>query len=117
MCRDVKIVENPISVVLPIYIVKPRIGVSSDQYGYYAISLPKGQGRILNIQSYWNEGYPTYRSCCQVTVKLNIDLQGQVMMLKNVTISAEKMSNIRGVANGCTETGYQNAQTGAGRFW
>ena len=32
--------------------------------------------------------------------KLNIDLQGQVMMLKNVIVSAEKMSNIRGVQMG-----------------
>ena len=32
--------------------------------------------------------------------KLNIDLQSQVMMLKNVTISAEKISNIRGVQMG-----------------
>ncbi len=32
--------------------------------------------------------------------KLNIDLQSQVMMLKNVIISAEKMSNIKGVQMG-----------------
>ena len=32
--------------------------------------------------------------------KLNIDMQRLVMMLKNVTISAEKISNIRGVQMG-----------------
>ena len=32
--------------------------------------------------------------------KMNIDLQGQVMMLKNVIVSAEKISNIRGVQMG-----------------
>jgi hypothetical protein len=32
--------------------------------------------------------------------KLNIDLQGQVMMLKNVIVSAEKLSNIRSVQMG-----------------
>src|SRR5258706_13849142 len=34
--------------------------------------------------------------------KLNIDLQGQVMMLKNVIVSAEKLSNIR-----CVQMGVQ----------
>src|SRR5450755_510920 len=81
-----------------IYIEKPRIGVASDQYGYYAISLPKGR-LILNIQSI---GMKDTRR--QILLagdgKMNIDLQGQVMMLKNVIISAEKLSNIRGVQMG-----------------
>src|SRR5207344_2958483 len=32
--------------------------------------------------------------------KMNIEMQGQVQMLKNVIISAEKMKNIRGVQMG-----------------
>ncbi len=71
-----------------IYTDKPRIGVASDQYGYYAISLPKGR-HIFNIQSI---GMKDTRR--QVLLsgdgKMNIDLQGQVMMLKNVIVSAEK---------------------------
>jgi hypothetical protein len=81
-----------------IYIEKPRIGVASDQYGYYAITLPKGR-LVLNIQSI---GMKDTRR--QILLagdgKLNIDLQGQVMMLKNVIVSAEKLSNIRGVQMG-----------------
>jgi TonB dependent receptor/CarboxypepD_reg-like domain/TonB-dependent Receptor Plug Domain len=81
-----------------IYMDKPRIGVASDQYGYYAISLPKGR-LVLNIQSI---GMKDTRR--QILLagdgKLNIDLQSLVMMLKNVTISAEKMNNIRGVQMG-----------------
>ena len=81
-----------------IYTDKPRIGVASDQYGYYAISLPKGR-HILNIQSI---GMKDTRR--QVLLsgdgKMNIDLQGQVMILKNVIVSAEKMSNIRSVDMG-----------------
>jgi hypothetical protein len=81
-----------------IYIDKPRIGASSDQYGYYAISLPKGR-HILNIQSI---GMKDTRR--QISLmgdgKMNIDLQGQVMMLRGVVVSAEKMSNIRGVTMG-----------------
>src|SRR5664279_238894 len=81
-----------------IYIDKPRIGVSSDQYGYYAITLPKGR-LVLNIQSI---GMKDTRR--QILLagdgKLNIDLQGQVMMLKNVIVSAEKLSNVRSVQMG-----------------
>src|SRR5450755_2248207 len=94
--RDIKSGEPVIAA--SIYIDKPRIGVSSDQYGYYAISLPKGR-LILNIQSI---GMKDTRR--QILLagdgKMNIDLQGQVQMLKNVIISAEKMSNIRGVQMG-----------------
>ncbi|HEY2350847.1 MAG TPA: carboxypeptidase-like regulatory domain-containing protein [Puia sp.] len=81
-----------------IYIDKPKIGVASDQYGYYAISLPKGR-LVLNIQSI---GMKDTRRQIQLSGdgKLNIDLQSLVMMLKNVTISAEKISNIRGVQMG-----------------
>jgi TonB dependent receptor/CarboxypepD_reg-like domain/TonB-dependent Receptor Plug Domain len=81
-----------------VYVEKPHIGVFSDQYGYYAISLPKGRW-TLNIQSF---GMNDTRR--QIMLfgdgKLNINLKGQVMMLKNVTVSAEKMSNIRGVQMG-----------------
>jgi hypothetical protein len=81
-----------------IYIERPHIGVSSDQYGYYAISLPKGR-LVLNIQSI---GMKDTRR--QIVLagdgKINIDLQSQVMMLKNVVVSAEKMNNIRSVQMG-----------------
>jgi TonB dependent receptor/CarboxypepD_reg-like domain/TonB-dependent Receptor Plug Domain len=81
-----------------IYIDKPHIGVSTDQYGYYALSLPKGRF-ILNIQSI---GMKDTRRLILLKGdgQLNIDLQSQVMMLKNVIISAEKMSNIRSVQMG-----------------
>ncbi len=81
-----------------VYMDKPRIGVSSDQYGYYTISLPKGR-KILNIQSI---GMKDTRRQILLTGdgKMNIDLQGQVLMLKNVIVSAEKMSNIRSVQMG-----------------
>jgi hypothetical protein len=82
-----------------IYIDKPkRIGAFSDQYGYYSLSLPKGR-HVLNVQSIGMKD--THR---QIVLsgdgKLNIDLLGQVMMLRNVIVSAEKMSNIKGVQMG-----------------
>src|SRR5450432_2837865 len=94
--RDIKSGEPVIGA--SIYMDKPRIGVSSDQYGYYAITLPKGR-LILNIQSI---GMKDTRRQIKLSGdgKMNIDLQGQVQMLKNVIISAEKMNNIRGVQMG-----------------
>ncbi len=89
--------ENPLAGV-SIYTDNPRVGVSSDQYGYYAISLSKGR-HILNIQSIGMKD--TRRQILLLgDGKMNIDLNGQVMMLKNVIVSAEKMSNIRGVNMG-----------------
>jgi hypothetical protein len=94
--RDAKTGEAVVGA--SIYIDKPRIGVASDQYGYYAISLPKGR-LILNIQSI---GMKDTRRQILLSGdgKMNIDLQGQVMVLKNVTVSAEKINNIRGVQMG-----------------
>ncbi len=94
--RDAKTGE-PI-VGASIYIEKPRIGVASDQYGYYAISLPKSR-HILNIQSI---GMKDTRR--QVLLsgdgKMNIDLQDQVMRLKNVVVSAQKLGNVKGLEMG-----------------
>jgi CarboxypepD_reg-like domain/TonB-dependent Receptor Plug Domain len=94
--RDLKTGE-PVSGA-SLYIDKPHIGVSSDAFGYYALSLPKGRF-TLNIQSISMKD--TRR---QILLKgdgqLNIDLQSQVMMLKNVIISAEKINNVRGVQMG-----------------
>ncbi|HTI10221.1 MAG TPA: TonB-dependent receptor [Puia sp.] len=76
-----------------IYVENPRIGVSSDQYGYYSISLPRGR-HILNIQSI---GMRDTRR--QIMVygdgKMNIDLLTQVLTLKKVIVSAEKASNVK----------------------
>src|SRR6185437_6113941 len=94
--RDAKTGEPVIGASL--YIDKPRIGVASDQYGYYTISLPKGR-HILNIQSIGMKD--TRRQILlQGDGKMNIDLQGQVMMLKNVIVSAQKLSNVKGMEMG-----------------
>ncbi len=76
-----------------IYIEEPRIGVFSDQYGYYSISLPKGR-HILNIQSI---GMRDTRRTLMIynDGKMNIELHTQVLTLKRVVVSAEKASNIK----------------------
>jgi hypothetical protein len=81
-----------------VYIEKPRIGVATDQYGYYAISIPRGR-HILNVQSI---GMKDTRR--QLVVyndgKMNIDMAGTVLTLKRVTISAQKISNVKGAQMG-----------------
>jgi len=76
-----------------IYVEHPRIGVSSDQYGYFSISLPKGR-HILNIQRI---GMRDTRRLIIVygDGKINIDLASVVLTLKKVIVSAEKASNVR----------------------
>jgi len=81
-----------------IMLEKTKKGVVSDQYGYYSMTVPRGRN-VLNIQSLgtrdtrrqlmvYNEG------------RLNIDLQPQVTALKNVTVSSEKSSFVRGMQMG-----------------
>ena len=76
-----------------IYVENPRIGVITDQYGYFSLSIPKGR-HVLNIQSI---GMHDTRRLIVVygDGKLNIDLVTQIMTLKKVIVSAEKASNIR----------------------
>ena len=76
-----------------IFVENPRIGVFSDQYGYYSLNLPKGR-HIINIQSI---GMRDTRRLIMVygDGKLNIDLTTQVLTLKKVIVSAEKVSNVK----------------------
>jgi hypothetical protein len=94
--KDAKTGEPVVGASL--FIDKPKIGVSTDQYGYYSLSLPRGR-HSLNIQSI---GMKDSRR--QVVVyndgKMNIDLQGTVQTLKSVTISALKLSNVKGTQMG-----------------
>ncbi len=81
-----------------VYIEKLGIGVVTDQYGYYSISIPRGR-YILNIQSI---GMRDTRR--QIIVygqgKMNIELHGQVMTLKRVIVSAQKLNNVRSTQMG-----------------
>ena len=76
-----------------IYIDKPRIGVTSDQNGYYSISLPRGK-HLLHIQSLGirdiNRQIIVYSDG-----KMNVNTIGSIMTLKKVIISSQKLSNVR----------------------
>ena len=81
-----------------IYIEKLKASISTDQNGYYTLTLPKGQ-HVLSIQ-----GMGIKDTRRQVMLhsdgKLTIEVQQQVMTLKNVTMSAQKINNIRSAQMG-----------------
>ena len=81
-----------------LFVEKLKQGVTTDQYGYYSISLPRGR-HVLSIQSITMKD-----SRRQVSIyndgKMNIELQSTVMTLKSVTISGQKISNVKGTQMG-----------------
>ncbi|MCW3087070.1 MAG: TonB-dependent receptor [Sediminibacterium sp.] len=81
-----------------VYLDNSKTGAVSDQYGYYSLTIPKGRN-ILNIQSI---GMHDTRRQLMVygEGRMNIDLQTQVIALKNVTVSSEKTSLVRGMQMG-----------------
>ncbi|MBG9377747.1 TonB-dependent receptor [Panacibacter sp. DH6] len=94
--RDAKSGEPVIGA--SVYIQNPTIGVSTDQYGYFTIQLPKGK-HTLFVQSIGMTD--TKRQLLvQGEGKINIDMAGTVMTLKRVIVSAEKASNIRSLQMG-----------------
>jgi CarboxypepD_reg-like domain/TonB-dependent Receptor Plug Domain len=94
--RDAKTGEPVVGA--SVYIEKTGIGASTDQYGYYSISLPKGK-HILNIQSIGMKD--TRRQIAlYANGKMNIDLNSTVLSLKRVVVSAQKMNNIKGTQMG-----------------
>ncbi|MCW3090091.1 MAG: TonB-dependent receptor [Ferruginibacter sp.] len=77
---------------------KPSVNVLTDQYGYFSISLPRGR-HTINIQSL---GMRDTRRQIQIYSdgKMNIDLQNQVLTIKNVTIAAQKIGNVKSTQMG-----------------
>lgn len=75
-----------------------KTGVISDQFGYYTITMPKGRS-VLTIMSMGARD--TKRQLMVYgTGRMNIDLQPQVISLKNVTVSAERTAQVRGMQMG-----------------
>ena len=94
--RDAKTGE-PI-VGASVYIDHPGLGIPTDQYGYYSISVPRGR-HVLYVQSI---GMKDTRRQLMLNAdgRLNVDLNSRVLTLRNVIISAEKASNVRGLEMG-----------------
>ncbi len=94
--RDTKTGEAIIGAA--IYIDNPPIGVTTDQFGYYSFTLPRGR-HVLKITSVGMKD--TKRQVMLYSDgKLNIELQEFVPSLKTVTVISEKTSNIKGLQMG-----------------
>jgi hypothetical protein len=94
--RDAKTGEPVIGA--SVLLANSKTGAISDQYGYYSLSVPRGRNTI-SIQSL---GIRDTRRQLMVYTdgRMNIDLQPQVTALRNVTVSSEKSSQIRGMTMG-----------------
>lgn len=81
-----------------IYDAASKTGAGTDQFGYYSITLPRGQ-RTLTIKA---AGMRDARRqlILYSSGALNIQMQEQVISLKEVKVSAEKVANVRSVEMG-----------------
>lgn len=81
-----------------LHVDQPNVSVLTDQFGYFSISLPKGR-HTITLQSL---GMKDTRRQIQLynDGKLNIDMQSTVLTIKNVIISAQKLSNVRSTQMG-----------------
>jgi CarboxypepD_reg-like domain/TonB-dependent Receptor Plug Domain len=76
-----------------VYIDNPPIGVTTDQYGYFSFTLPRGR-HVLRISSVGMKD--TKRQVMLYSDgKLNIELSEFVPSLKVVTVISEKNSNVK----------------------
>lgn len=89
-----------------VYIENPRIGVATDQYGFYSISLPKGRRELL-LQ------YIGYKDTKRQLIvyaegKLDIEMQEAIIPLKEVVIESEKDINVTGLQTGLEKIDIQS---------
>jgi hypothetical protein len=89
--RDVKTGEPVIGAA--IYVENSPTAVITDQYGYYAASVPKGR-HVLNIKSI---GMRDTRRIVMVYSDggINIDLQSEVLALRNVVVTSNRNNQVR----------------------
>lgn len=102
--RDIKTGEGVVGA--SIYVANTKAGVATDQFGYFAITLPRGR-HLLNIRGL-GMGDTRRQIIIYTDGKLNIEMQEQVNKLKEVKISAEKVANVRSVALGVTRLDIKN---------
>ncbi len=89
--------EEPV-IGASVHVDNTTINVATDQYGYYTISLPVGV-HTLSIQSV---GMKDIKREIMVygNGRFNIEMQGQIITLKRVVVSAEKVNNIKSLQMG-----------------
>lgn len=81
-----------------VYNPDSKVGISTDQFGYYSLTLPRGRQTLI-IKGLGMKD--TRRKIILYSDgKLNIEMQEQVTSLKEVQISAEKVANVKSVEMG-----------------
>lgn len=81
-----------------VYIDNPRIGTATDQFGYYSITLPRGK-HDLKVRSIGLKD--TFRRVILYSDdKFDLEMQDDVIALKEVVIEAEKDKNVSGLQMG-----------------
>jgi hypothetical protein len=75
-----------------VFIEKLNMGIATDQYGYFSITIPTGP-HVLSVQSIGMKD-AKYQVVIYSDGTLDIDLKEQVRTLREVVVSAQKVSNI-----------------------
>jgi outer membrane receptor protein involved in Fe transport len=75
-----------------------HVGVSTNQFGYYSISLPHGQHTLIIKAASMKEAHR--KIALNSSGELNIEMREQVISLKEVKISSEVVANVRSTQMG-----------------
>ncbi|MFD1467692.1 TonB-dependent receptor domain-containing protein [Hymenobacter caeli] len=81
-----------------VYIESPAIGASTDQFGYYALTLPVGP-HVLNIRGIGIKNTQR-RIVLHADGQLDVEVAEDITALKEVLIEAEKDKNVAGMQMG-----------------
>ena len=97
--RDIKTGEGIVGA--SVYLDTLGIGVNTDQFGYYSLTLTKGR-HVLTISSVGMKDAKR-QVVMNADGKLDIELQEYIGTLKTVIVSAEKRSNTRSLQMGVSK--------------
>lgn len=89
-----------------IFIPALQRNAATDQFGYYSLTLPKGR-HTLNLQGLGMRD-TRYQVMLYSDGKLNMELSEQVVSLKEVVVSAQKLVNINRVQLGVEKLSIQD---------
>lgn len=81
-----------------VFVENPLIGITTDQFGYYALTLPKGR-HTLKIQSVGMKS-TTRHIVLQSPGRLDVEMEGDIKPLKEVVVEAESDAHIMGMQMG-----------------
>ncbi|WP_295673026.1 TonB-dependent receptor [uncultured Mucilaginibacter sp.] len=78
-----------------------HIGIATNQFGYYSISLPRGQHNLIIKAAAMKD---THRKIAlYMNGEFNVEMQEQIISLKEVKISVDKVANVRSVEMGVSK--------------